>query len=214
MIAATQVAFGKAAGAAKPYKARLEYLESTGTQYIDTEYILNIKSKLELVVVWNVITSTTATAQQMGFVKWNDSGNYRTIFAQQSEFMVLFCADANLTTAPYLDRAYTYTADLIEKKGSISTPYTSVSANIKQALSGTFTQPFYIFARNNGGVAEHFCKCNLYSFKAYTNNTLVRDLIPVLDNDDTPCMYDEVSGEFFYNQGTGEFIAGPEITEE
>ena len=34
------------------------------------------------------------------------------------------------------------------------------------------------------------------------------DAIPVLDLSGRPAMYDEVSGQFFYNQGTGEFTWG------
>ena len=39
MIAARQIAFGKAAGKRLPYDAEVEYLESTGTQYIDTGWL-------------------------------------------------------------------------------------------------------------------------------------------------------------------------------
>ena len=34
---------------------------------------------------------------------------------------------------------------------------------------------------------------------------------PVLDKNGTPCMYDNVTDQFFYNAGTGQFIAGPVI---
>ena len=44
-------------------------------------------------------------------------------------------------------------------------------------------------------------------------NTLVRDFIPVLDKDGTPCMYDLVEHKFYYNAGTGNFIAGPIVGE-
>ena len=43
----------------------------------------------------------------------------------------------------------------------------------------------------------------------WENDVLVRDMIPCLDNNGIPCMYDTVSGKTFYNQGTGEFIARP-----
>ena len=36
---------------------------------------------------------------------------------------------------------------------------------------------------------------------------------PVLDKNGIPCMYDKVTDQFFYNQGTGQFIAGPVVTE-
>ena len=45
----------------------------------------------------------------------------------------------------------------------------------------------------------------------YDNDVLVRDFIPVLDSNGTPCMLDKVEGKFYYNQGTGQFIAGPAI---
>lgn len=41
--------------------------------------------------------------------------------------------------------------------------------------------------------------------KVKVNGKLVYDLIPVLDKDLVPCMYDKVSGQYFYNQGGGEF---------
>jgi hypothetical protein len=49
----------------------------------------------------------------------------------------------------------------------------------------------------------------IYSFKvtnAYGDKTL--DLIPVLDKESVPCMYDKVSGEYFYNTNGETFIAG------
>ena len=54
MIAAREIAFGKAAGEMKRYVAEVEYLESTGTQWIDTEFYpdlstLSCEIKLRLV---------------------------------------------------------------------------------------------------------------------------------------------------------------------
>ena len=50
---------------------------------------------------------------------------------------------------------------------------------------------------------------NTYNRKKYVkvkvNGQLVYDLIPVLDKDLEPCLYDKVSGQYFYNQGGGEF---------
>lgn len=209
MIAARQIAFGRG-GKRLPYDAEVEYLESMGTQYIDTGYILNTRSKVMLNVMWTAITHTAETAQQMGVVKWNDSGNYRTIFAQQSNSIAAFCAEANPVLSPNTYNVFTYTADLPNRKCSITSSGSATSANINTSLSGTFTKSFYIFARNNGGVAEHYCRCKIYSFKAYDNGTLVLDLIPVRVGD-VGYMYDRVSEQLFGNQGTGEFIIGDDV---
>lgn len=45
-----------------------------------------------------------------------------------------------------------------------------------------------------------------YYHKVWNNGVLIRDFIPCLDNNNRPCMYDTVSKQTFYNQGTGEFL--------
>lgn len=45
----------------------------------------------------------------------------------------------------------------------------------------------------------------VYGCKVWQDSVLVRDFIPVLDWNNVPCMYDKVSGELFYNKGTGTF---------
>lgn len=47
-----------------------------------------------------------------------------------------------------------------------------------------------------------------YSLKLYVKGRLVRDFIPCLDTEGTPCMFDKVSGKTFYNDGEDEFIYG------
>ena len=54
----------------------------------------------------------------------------------------------------------------------------------------------------------------IYSLKLYdSSKQLLRDLISVRRKSDNEiCMYDKVTKQFFTNQGTGTFIAGPEIS--
>ena len=54
-------------------------------------------------------------------------------------------------------------------------------------------------------------KSKISYFKLYHSDQLVLDLIPVLDQNNVPCMYDKISDQFFYNQGSGTF--GYEIEE-
>ena len=50
-----------------------------------------------------------------------------------------------------------------------------------------------------------------YACKLWNGDVLVRDFIPVLDNNNVPCLYDKVTNEFFYNQGTGQFLYGEKV---
>ena len=54
----------------------------------------------------------------------------------------------------------------------------------------------------------------LYDCKLYENDTLIRDYIPVIDNNNVACLYDKVSGQFFYNQGSSDFKTGDIIPPE
>ncbi|MBP5344363.1 MAG: hypothetical protein J6Y85_04765 [Alphaproteobacteria bacterium] len=46
----------------------------------------------------------------------------------------------------------------------------------------------------------------MHYFKIWDNGALVRDLVPVLDPDDIPAMYDQVEKRLYYNLGSGQFI--------
>ena len=54
----------------------------------------------------------------------------------------------------------------------------------------------------------------LYAYKHYTNGVLDRDYIPVIDKNGAACLYDKVSGQMFYNQGSGDFKTGDIIPPE
>ena len=69
----------------------------------------------------------------------------------------------------------------------------------------------YLFGRNNAGTTV-YSKVRIYNLSFSTSNGIkIRDFTPVLDPDGVPCMYDKVEGKFYYNAGTGQFIAGPVI---
>lgn len=67
----------------------------------------------------------------------------------------------------------------------------------------------YLFKKLLAGLSFEQ-NCRIYYFKIYQSDELVFDGIPVLDQDNVPCLYDKVTDIFFYNQGTGEFSYGIE----
>ena len=76
-----------------------------------------------------------------------------------------------------------------------------------ESLSGDTGKTLWLFRGNDRYSNIYIAHC-----KIWVSKVLVRELIPVkrlLDN--KICMYDKVSDTFFTNEGTGEFIAGPEI---
>ena len=84
----------------------------------------------------------------------------------------------------------------------------NVGANNTFSTNGSL----YIFGRNvNGSLGTGALIGRIYYFRIYEDEKKVGDLIPCLDSDGRKCMYDTVSGTPLYNQGTGDFTAGPEV---
>ena len=70
----------------------------------------------------------------------------------------------------------------------------------------------YIFGRNDAGSFANGMTGCIYSIKFYDNDTLIRDYIPAQTITGLVGLYDKVNDKFYMNKGTGEFIAGPIIS--
>ena len=198
----------------KPYFCEVEYLEATGTQYIDTGYIANqdtrivtkhyyTKSPKNNGFIYGAGVSATSRAFEM--YTWTSHWN--------SPYNV-----ANLILTPPSEDYFTNGIITIDKnKNEVTITYADGETQRNYTEYGVFTTPYtlVLFAINRSASAPTYkADClRLYSCKIWDNDTLVRDYIPVLDFDMQPCMYDKVSGQFFYNQGTGEFLYGRQIHE-
>lgn len=71
-------------------------------------------------------------------------------------------------------------------------------------VSGEFPQTptITLFCQNsdNGAVTDSPARTDVFYFKIYLDDIVVRDFIPVKDSDGTVCLYDKVSRTFFYAQ--------------
>lgn len=106
-------------------------------------------------------------------------------------------ADTNWHTVIYNDENHKVLFDGTEK----ATCPTYSSSNTRQLI---------LFARYDGSVIAFTRSCQLEYCKITdtSTGTLLRDLIPVLDENNVACLYDKVSRNYFYNNGTGEFLYG------
>ncbi len=192
----------------KPYKYELAYIESTGTQYIDTG--VNADSDLGIEYKYQLSTLTNE-ALRFGAI-WTDGSSVRRhhtslvtssggngYYVGKSNYIAICNADTTQT--------HTYILDAITQKSYMD----GVECSMLYPSQTTF-EPFdcemnyWLFARNsNDASIISYASIKIYSFKMYNRDTLVRDYIPVLDFNNTPAMYDKVSGQLFYNQGTGQF---------
>lgn len=175
----------------------LAYLESTGTQWIDTGVAFQpIKA-----VIGVCFNSEKATRQAMGFSSYNT-----TYFGKSSggTFEVGGGILLDSTVNPYEWQEVEF-----KHNGSISSGRCELTVDGKTVIrqNNIVGQPsnFCLFNIPNYGTTLA-CHCKISSAKFYNaNDELIADLIPVLDKDLVPCMYDKVSGTYLPNAGTGEF---------
>lgn len=84
-----------------------------------------------------------------------------------------------------------------------------------QITSFSIDVPMYLFAENrklgSSTSAPSTSDFYLYSCKIKENGNLVMDLVPCTNPSGEVGLYDLVSGNFYGNAGTGDFVAGPAV---
>ena len=187
----------------------IEYLESTGTQWIDTEYIPNTTTHIKAKIKYNSVTNgETATFgagewyynQSFDMYTWNNKYqfNYGNTY--------IYGINANVGDVVEIDfnrNVLKYTVNNIQQN-TINFPSINFSSPYEMRL-------YAVKNRDSISSPTVMGIVSIYYFQIYDNDTLVRDFIPVLDDTGTPCMFDRVEGKFYYNAGTGQFIAGPAL---
>lgn len=172
---------------------RLEYIKSNGTQYIDTGVLQSTIKKYELVWMGDGINIPTLGGKSGGW-GFNDS----------------------LLSYLYSGGAIYYSSgngSFVRVNGTTGVKYTEIynngtlSVNGQTGNIGTLKKNINLTIFYGGG---KYGNGKIYSMKIYDQSmNLIRDFLPVKDSSEVVCLYDNVSKKYFYNQGTGDFVAGP-----
>ena len=182
----------------------LDFLESNGTQYIDTGEFLDSE--------WSVTITAANTAlnnnnNSFGLFGYNDTAPLR--FA-----LSVYCEEPTKRNVSWvglgdfgemflswdIDTSLFHTYSLNK---SMLTFDGSTALEIQTSPFTNTQLPAYLFKYNSttrNGFIGHVTSAILYQ-----GNSKKRDFRPVLDADGIPCMYDTVSHTCFRNQGTGTF---------
>ena len=176
----------------------LDYIQSSGTQYIDTGFIPNQNTKIEMRVQTTQARACgiAATDQNWGSKAFGIWGNAAAYGSETNSNVALY--GANPVTV-VLDKNKLY------QDGSL----------LWTAGAQTFQCPssLTLFALNRNGSITEYTAMKLYSCKLYDNGILVRDLKPCRSSGGAVGLYDAVNGAFYGNQDTGNFTAGAETGE-
>lgn len=173
---------------------QLEYLRSSGTQYIDTGFVPNSLTRIVIVGLFHSGHSLYGTSESgknlnmtsngsTVYYKWNGAGDsakwsYMGVVHQYEQDKNVCKIDGNTV--------HTYT-------------YSSWAA----------TTTVLLFARNHNTAGPNdMGDVRVYSCKLYDNGVLVRDFVPCRNLSGTLGMYDLVNNKFYTNAGSGTFSIG------
>lgn len=187
----------------------IEYLESTGTQIIDTGYTFDLNVKVVFKASWPQVSGLVFGANSNSVAEEMLNAGSGYLNGQSFSF-----SPALQTNTDYIIEMQMYKGDGYLKINDVikaSNNYTGKNAS---------NRIIWLFGVINNGDSTDVTKrsMKIYYFKIYkkdsnNNEILVCDLIPVIDNNGIPYMFDKVTNQIFYNAGTGDFIAGPVISQ-
>jgi len=207
------------AGAEQPRTIKfIDYIESSGTQYINTGFSPTHKNvRLEMTYQFVSLPAATAGSRKYVFGSCQGTNNVRFQYAVGSEGNCAFGFGEGWVNNATVD---SYDTDEIHTIVCSNGVFTLDGNVVKDLSSSKFESPdanapVCLFANNNKGSASSTLmpSMRLYSCRIWNNDELVRDFVPALDDNSTACLYDIVGESFYSNAGEGVFTAG-EVTRE
>jgi hypothetical protein len=176
---------------------QLEYLKATGTQFLNLGK-LGYDNRLSVDVHMESVGSTSV----LFGCGINNGVNGFSIVISNAPISTHRFDGQKLTMNVYVNKRTIYTLD----KNGIEFDNRFYAWN---------SAPYYfetegdVYLMGYNSTNNYKSKGLLYKCEIFKNDILVQNLIPALRiADSKPGMYDLVSGQFFVNQGTGEFTYG------
>lgn len=213
------------AGKRLPYDAEVEYIESTGTQYIDTGVVASSAYKVEIRFTPYAYNGyATIIGARNG--SDNNGGFQIRCGTNTSSGRRIFNGSTNSTTIPFtFDSENTVQVVL----GSRDVVVNGASIRLSSAKTVTcgLTLPVFCLYKAQGTIdGVTYSNCRLYSLQIYSSvSTLVRNFQPVRVGSGANavgCLYDKLgvggmnpdgtarNDGIYFNRGTGAFGIGPD----
>ena len=183
----------------------LLYIQSSGTQYIDTGYCPTANTR----VVADVYILNPDIANRFYGERGGSTG-FDCMTTAEGRWQVFHGDVYKTDSVSYAALNSRYTIDqngaTVKLTCSFSSAYNR-TITVSSTWSGECTNPMYIFTFNNNGTPSYRAAFRLYSFKIYEGDVLVRDFVPVRRSDGVNGLLDNVSETFYTNAGTGAFMS-------
>lgn len=190
---------------------QVEYIECTGRQYIDTEYLPTGQLRVDGIV--NVPEPTT----ELAVVGTSSQGwelGFTAVTSTRNRFFS-YLVPSNFGSIAVVPESSIYNTMLqFSAINDKNQSFRSLSLNVDNAyiestvINANYRLKLYLFNYRN--VYYFTGKC--YNIKIYDDDILMRDFIPCYRKSDNEIgMYDVINNVFYTNSGTGKFLKGGDI---
>ena len=177
----------------------LNYLESTGTQYITTNYIFDANDKSSEVEIKFYLPQNITSEYDCHFGARGPSNN------------ALYSSVNHIRVGEGIN-GQTYW-DVIPRNQDVIFNFKNGKFSINGVETDTSMLPsieygFDLFTMNDNGNHTKFIApsgTKIYYCKFLESGILVHNYIPILDHNNISCMYDLKTDTYYYNKGTGNF---------
>lgn len=182
----------------------VEYIESTGTQYIDTGVYPNNLTDVECKFMYNQLTGNTASSV---FGVRDSDGTVKQFLMSVSSGTLWIVNGLNNTNisgiTPLVNTEYILR--ITPRKAYWNG---TEILNMNKSIANCPNYSMFMFGRNTrSGFANQFSG-KIYYLKIYEAGVLVRNFIPCKNPSNVIGMYDTVNDVFYTNAGSGEFLYG------
>ena len=180
---------------------QVEYIQSSGTQYIDTGFKPNnntrVLFKMELIGTFTSYkymfgARSSTSSQDQYAIDFPDSSTIRSIFSTGVKSLAI--------STPTL---------IVDQNKNVCTVNGESMTNANSVFQTGYSA--FIFDKSTSGNSTIPVSAKLFYCQLYDNGTLIRDYIPCIDPSGEAGLYDIVNGAFYGNEGTGAFLAGPQV---
>lgn len=181
-----------------PY-TRLEYIESTGTQYIDTGYIPKGSVKINF-------ETMLPNVERLSFFGEYTNGDY-------DNFQLICVNNRWGIRLPNISTEF----GTIQGNTKYNVEFSKTQLKVNDNIIGTYSSEningkgknLLLFCRNQNGTPALFMKGKIYKLQIYENDVNKYNFIPVIRHSDGAIgLLDLVNLKFYGNSGTGVFIGG------
>ena len=187
----------------------VEWIESNKQQCINTDMI-DENGNHDVYLDFLLPTANNRSTTLVGSRYDNPIRRYGNFYFPQdltAGFWIGSSTSVMLTTLQ-ANKRYRMKFNVIQTTGQITMDLDGSVTSANFAGSALIPGPVYLFGCNlNGSITERPAM-RLFGAKFWNDRILVRNFVPVLDDQGVACLYDRVSKQPFYTMGTAPFTYG------